>query len=346
MDFNKLCFSINITAKEAMGHINDIAIPNMALFIVDVTHTLMGSVSDGDIRRGLLNGLNLNDPILKFMNVNAKHFMLGDDNYDKAKLFKTQGIRFIPLIDSTDRIINLIDLDQHKSLIPADAIIMAGGIGSRLKPLTDNTPKPMLLVGDKPIIIRNIDRLKEFGIDDIYITVRYLKEKLISGLSDIVNIDKFISEDKPLGTIGAVKLIPKLMNDNIILMNSDILTNIDFEDFYNNYRETNADIQIATIPYSVTIPYGVVEIDHSNSVTSLKEKPKYTYYTNAGIYIFKKKMLDHIPADQKFDATDLIDLAIKLGHKVTSYPLYCYWLDIGRHEDYYKAQEDVKHIDF
>jgi dTDP-glucose pyrophosphorylase len=347
MNYKKLCLSSNYTAKEAMKEINRLGIPNLALFITDEHEKLVGAISDGDIRRGLLDGKELNLPVTQFMNAQAKYFLKGENNYEKFEKFKSLGIRFIPILNADLSIIDLLDLDQYKAQLPIDAVIMAGGRGERLSPMTDSVPKPMLNVGDKPIIKWNIDRLKEYGITNIYITVRYLKDVIKSGLKEDITENNFISEDAPLGTIGSIKLIPKFYKDHILLMNSDVLTNIDFEEFYKNFIETKADLQIATIPYNVTIPYGVVEInEQSQSVTHLKEKPRYTYYTNAGIYIFKKDLIDLIPSNVRFDATDFVELLIKNNYNVVSFPMYCYWLDIGQPEDFYKAQEDVKHIEF
>ena len=153
----------------------------------------------------------------------------------------------------------------------------------------------------------------------------------------------FVKEDKPLGTIGAITLVSNFYHDVILVMNSDLLTNIDFEDFYESFTKSNADAALATTAYNVNIPYAVVETEYGY-ITALKEKPTYTYYSNAGIYLFKKELLQLIPRNTHFNATDFIDSIIKAGKKVYSYPMLDYWLDIGRHEDFQKAQEDIKHL--
>jgi len=247
-----------------------------------------------------------------------------------------------------DVISNVINLRLHRSYLPIDAVIMAGGKGQRLRPLTETTPKPLLKVGDTPIIERNIDRLGIYGIDDINISVNYLGEQLESYFGDGshkgLNIN-YVWEDSPLGTIGAVSKIQEFQNDYILVMNSDLLTNIDFESFFMDFLEADADLSILSIPYTVDIPYAVLETDNQR-IISLKEKPRYTYYSNGGIYLMKKEVLDRIPKGEFFNATDLIEELIEDNKFVKTYPLVDYWLDIGNHDDFKKAQSDVHRIKF
>jgi NDP-sugar pyrophosphorylase family protein len=225
---------------------------------------------------------------------------------------------------------------------------MAGGRGERLKPLTDETPKPLLLVGDKAIIKHNIDRLVSFGVDDFWISVRYLGEKIkhfVGNGSDIGIRIQYLDEVDALGTIGSLSLIPEFEHDYVLVTNSDILTNLDYEKFFLNFLESNADFSVATIPYNVNVPYAVLETKE-NIVSNFKEKPTYTYFANAGIYIMKKEICKMVPKNEFFDATDLLESLINKGFKVTSYPLRGYWLDSGKHDDYKKAQADIDFITF
>ncbi|MNM72326.1 D-glycero-alpha-D-manno-heptose 1-phosphate guanylyltransferase [compost metagenome] len=226
---------------------------------------------------------------------------------------------------------------------------MAGGEGKRLRPLTEKTPKPLLLVGEKPIIEYNIDRLKEVGVHTINISINYLGDQLEQYFGDGSQKDiriNYVRETKPLGTIGSVLLVEDFDHEDIIIMNSDLLTNIDFNDFFKTYQEAKADMIVATTSYHVDVPYAVLEVSENNAVKSLKEKPRYTYYSNAGIYILKKNLLSMIPQDKFFDITDLMDRIIEMDLKLVTYPINGYWLDIGKHEDFKKAQEDIKHIKF
>ena len=170
-----------------------------------------------------------------------------------------------------------------------------------------------------------------------------LRDYFKDGSSKFLNI-KYVQEGKPLGTIGSILLVEDFKHDDIIVMNSDLLTNIDFADFYKLYKAKDADMAVAATTYNVDIPYAVLEVDNSNMVKSLKEKPRYTFYSNAGIYILKKKLLKMIPHNAYFDITDLMEKILELKLKLVTYPINGYWLDIGKHEDLKKAQEDIKHI--
>lgn len=348
-DFNRYTFSENLTAREALQLINEIAVPNMAIFIINETKQLIGSLTDGDIRRGLLKELTIDAPVKGFMNPNSKYFVDKEDNFEKVQKYKDAGMRFVPVINSDKKIIKIIDLDKLRSMIPVDAILMAGGKGERLKPLTNNVPKPMLKIGGTPIIIRNIERLADYGVSNFHVSVRHLADEIENGITNhkIENAKlHFVKEHKPLGTIGAVKLIREFENNIILLMNSDLLTNIDFHDFYKKFIESGSDMQVATVPYHIDVPYAIMDINDDNEVLSFREKPRYTYYSNAGIYLFKKELIDFIPDNDAFDATHFMESVISNNKKLTSYPILGYWLDIGRIEDFYKAQEDINHIKF
>ncbi|WP_222535550.1 nucleotidyltransferase family protein [Pedobacter polysacchareus] len=319
------------------------------LFVVNDDNKLVGSLTDGDIRRGLLNGLEISHSIADFMNNNFKYLKSSEDNITLIKEYKNNGISLIPLIDDNFQLLEILDLTITKTILPVAALIMAGGKGERLKPLTEQTPKPMLKIGNKPIIEYNIDRLIAYGIKDIFISVKYLKEQVINhfgnGSSKGVNI-YYIEEDEPLGTLGALSLIENLHYEDILVMNSDLLTNIDFEDFYQFYMQENASMALASIPYKVNIPYAVLET-FEHKVASFTEKPDYIYYSNGGIYLMKVALRDMFVKGSYFNATDLMDKVIAdERHSLVHFPLLGYWLDIGKHQDYLKAQEDVKHINF
>lgn len=283
------------------------------------------------------------------MNTNPHYLRNGENNSLKLNEFKTKNLQIIPVLRKTDKVIcNVINLRMHRSYLPVDAVIMAGGQGQRLRPLTENTPKPLLKVGGTPIIERNIDRLAMYGIDDISISVNYLGEQLEShfgnGSAKGIRM-QYIWETEPLGTIGAISKVDNFTNDHILVMNSDLLTNIDFEDFFHDFIQNKADFSVLSLPYKVDVPYAVLETDNGQ-IKSLKEKPSYTYYSNGGIYLMKKELLNRIPENAHFNATDLIEALIEEGKHVRSYPMLGYWLDIGNHDDFIKAQNDVTHIQF
>jgi len=340
--------NVNQEARVALRAL-DILPDNVSrtLFVINNSDEVVGSLTDGDIRRGLLNGLEISFPIGSFMNTSFKYLRSSDNNLDLIKCFRKADINLIPLIDDHFRLLEVLDLKKTTTMIPVAALIMAGGRGERLRPLTDHQPKPMLKVGDKPIIEHNIDRLISYGIKDFFISVKYLKEHIMDYFGDGsgkgINI-RYIEESEALGTLGALSLIGELKYEDILIMNSDILTNIDIEDFYEFYKEQNASMALASIPYHITIPYAVLEtVDHQ--VAAFKEKPSYTYFSSGGIYLMKFKLKDFIKKGDFFNATDMMDLVISdKDQSLVHYPLLGYWLDIGRYSDYTKAQEDIKHI--
>lgn len=316
------------------------------LFVVDESNVIKGSVTDGDIRRGLLTGREISESIALFMNSDFIVVKQDEDIVAKIAEAKKKRIFFFPIVDENNRIVKILDLNAINTVIPATAVIMAGGRGERLRPLTDNTPKPMLLVGDKPIIEHNIDRLIRYGITEIIISVRYLSQAIIDYLGDGTSKGisiSYIHEDEPLGTIGALGKIKNIRNDHILLMNSDVLTNIDFEDFYTHYLDNQSAMCVASTPYQVQVPYAVLDIKE-NQIVSFIEKPNYTYYSNGGIYFLNKKLQADIPVNEFYNATDLMQFLISQGQKVIHYPMLNYWLDIGKHQDLLRAQEDIKHL--
>ncbi len=335
------------TIKEALEKLNALA-PDAILFVTTAESKLLGSLTDGDVRRGLLNGYSIEDKVDKFIQPNPRFIQRGNYTIQQIIDYKENHYRILPVVDKDKKVVSIINLRFSKSYLPVDAVIMAGGRGERLKPLTDVIPKPLLNIGDKSIIEHNLDRLINFGIDDFWISVRYLgdkiKEKLGDGASKGVSI-KYIDEEHALGTIGAVSLVPTFEHDYILLTNSDVLTNLDYEHFFLDFINSGSDFAVATIPYNVNVPYAILETN-SNLIKGFKEKPTYTYFANAGIYLMKKEICQKIPHNQFYNATDLLDHLIANNYKVTSYPLRGYWLDIGKPDDYKKAQEDIRYINF
>lgn len=334
------------TIKQALEIIDRLA--GTTLFVVDENQIMIGTLTDGDIRRGLIKGLEINSEIKTLMSKNFKFLTHNIFSLETINDIKNAKIDIVPVLTSDKKIIDVVDFREIQSVIPVEAIIMAGGKGSRLSPLTLTTPKPLLKIGNKPIIEYNIDRLIKFGIKKIYISVNYLKEQLIEYFGDGSNKGIeiiYIEEEIITGTLGSVTYVEIFKTNDILVMNSDLLTNINFEDLYQTHIENNSVMTLATVPYDVTIPYGVVETEKSN-VISLKEKPTYTYYSNAGIYIIKSSLTKEIPQKEFYNATDLINKLLTEKEKVTNYPIRNYWLDIGKPKDFEKAQEDIKHIKF
>ena len=311
---------------------------SQTLFVLN-KQKLVGTLTDGDVRRGLLRGHNLSSSVNLFMNIDFKFINQNQIDLDTISSIKKLKIKLLPILDDQNRIVELIDLSKKITKLPVSAVLMAGGLGSRLRPLTNNTPKPMLTVGDKPIIEHNIDRLIEYGIDEIYISVNYLKEQIIDyfgdGTSKGVSI-KYIIEDRPMGTIGALSMIKKVSNSTILLMNSDILTDANLELMYRNFIKSRKKMMILSIPYTIDIPYAVIEtID--DKVLDFKEKPSITYHTNGGMYLLNSSSISKIPKNSFYNATDLMQKF--LNSDLVHYSHKGNWIDIGRPEDFKLSQE-------
>lgn len=329
----------------ALKQLNKLHNASMTLFVTNEDGRLIGSVTDGDIRRALIEGISLESEVTKATQSNFQYISDIED-VKKIRDLRARKITLVPILDKKGHLRDIIDLTTFKSKLPIDAVLMAGGKGERLRPLTLTTPKPLLQIGGKPIIDHNIDSLINYGVTNISVTVNYLRDQLISHYSSPkpsgVKIE-CVSEQQFLGTIGALKLVKEFYNDTILVMNSDLLTDIDFEDFYLHFKEHDAMMSAAAIPYTISIPYGIFDLEGRN-IKGVAEKPVYNLYANAGIYLIKKEALKYIPENQVFNATDLIDALTTNGQTIIRYPLSSLWIDIGTPEEYKKAQELIKHL--
>lgn len=331
--------------KDALVAINEITHDGESLIVVNEAHQMVGSLTDGDIRRGLIAGAELKDSVYKIMHRDFKY--IKQEEYDVAHLksFRNRRIMFIPILDEEKHVVNVVNLNKFKSKLPIDAVLMAGGKGERLRPLTEKTPKPLLEVGGKCIIDHNVDRLISYGVEHINVTVNYLAEHLEEHFAtprDGVQVRTF-REPKFLGTIGSIKFVDTFYNDTILVMNSDLFTNIDYEDFFLHFQQNDAEMSVAAVPYNISIELGILDLDGRN-IKGLLEKPKYNYYANAGIYLIKKRALAEIPENTFFHATHLVEKLIAQGKKVIRYPLNGTWIDIGTPQEYQKAKDLVKHL--
>lgn len=348
LHYTKRLIQKHASIMDALAVLNQIAIEPIA-FVVDQNRKLLGSLTDGDIRRGLLKGLSLNDSVESIIQENPVFIFKNKYRVEDIVAYKKKNFMVLPVVDKDMQIVNVISLRRLRSYLPLDVVIMAGGRGERLRPLTDSLPKPMLEISGNPIIEHNINRLSEYGVDDFWISINYLgdiiKGYLGNGENKNIQIE-YVNEDKPMGTIGSVQKIKNFKHDHVLIMNSDILTNIDYEHFYLDFIKESADLSVVSILYKVSIPYAVLE-NNERTITGFAEKPTYTYYSNGGIYLVKRELLEkYIPESTFFNATDLIQTMVENGHKVISYHMAGYWLDIGKHEDFKKAQDDFKSIRF
>ena len=331
---------------DALRQINILAPEPLVLFVVDEDNRMVGTLTDGDSRRALIAGVSVNDPIEKVIHRNFNFLRKGvDDDVQHLHEQKVKKMKLVPILDEDNHIVEIVNLDKYITRLPIDAVLMAGGKGERLRPLTEKSPKPLLPVGDKCIIDHNIDRLISYGVEHLNVTVNYLGEQIEEHFAEPRNGVKVncYREPKFLGTIGSIKFVENIYNDTVLVMNSDLFTNIDYEDFFLHFQLHDAEMSVAAIPYNVSIEFGILDLD-GRDIKGLIEKPKYNYYANAGIYLIKKRALAEIPEDTFFHATHLIEKLISQGKKVIRYPLNGTWIDIGTPQEYAKAKDLVKHL--
>jgi GTP:adenosylcobinamide-phosphate guanylyltransferase len=281
----------NESVRDALRRLDQLA-SDAILFVANENNKLIGSLTDGDLRRGFIKGLGFEDSILDFIQPNPSFIREHENAVNKLEEYNKRNFKIVPVLNNENQIVDIVNFKTRITIIPADALLMAGGEGKRLRPLTEHTPKPLLKVGDKPIIEYNIDRLAQVGIKNIHLSINYLGEQLENyfgdGSTKNLNI-RYIKETKPMGTVGSVLLAEKLEHEDVLIMNSDLLTNIDFADFYKTFKASDADMAVAATSYNVDIPYAILETDDAQRVRSLKEKPRYTYFSNAGIYLLEEK---------------------------------------------------------
>lgn len=334
------------TLLNALSQITDIVGEPLVLFVVDGRQRMVGTLTDGDIRRALIRGIGVDHPVSEAMHRDFNFLRKGvNDDVDNLRRQRDLKMKLVPILDENDRIVEIVNLEKYHTKLPVDAVLMAGGKGERLRPLTEKTPKPLIKIGDKCIIDYNIDNLLSYGLKHISVTVNYLREQIEEHFSvprDGVKIAT-VREPQYLGTIGSIRFVETFYNDTILVMNSDLFTNIDYEDFYLHFKQNDADMSVAAVPYVVKVPYGVFNLE-GRDIKGVTEKPTISYYANAGIYLIKRERLDLIPQNEFFNATDFMELLIAKGYKVIRYPISGYWIDIGQHDELERAREIAKHI--
>ena len=313
---------------------------------------LLGTITDGDIRRHILSGGSLDSSVHDVMNKEPITALASMSDNFLRQLFITNNIRGIPLVDQSNKFIKIIykkNVNSNQNMLDertfGAAIIMAGGEGMRLRPLTLDTPKSMVEINGIPLLERQISKLKGIGVPTIYLAVNYLKDVIKdyfgNGESYGVNI-KYVNETMRLGTAGALSLIPDFdFNQPILVMNGDILTSSDFSHIYHFHLENKADITVTAKDYHIEIPYGVIQYE-GVKIKSIKEKPSQRFFCNAGIYVLSAEIINNINSNKFLNMTDVIDQCIGDGANVSVFPLHEYWSDIGTERDLHAARSKFK----
>lgn len=319
-----------------------------ALLLCDDDRVFRGLLTDGDVRRAILRGISFDKPCETIANMSpvvAPQDCTPNEALSLMDHSREFVLNHLPVVDEERRLTGLLlrsDFVTNERLA-LSAVIMAGGFGTRLKPLTDGLPKPMLPMGGRPLLELTIQRLRDAGIRRVNVTTHYLAEAITSHFGDgkAFNVEiSYVNEDRPLGTAGSLKFMQEC-DDPLLVINGDILTEVDFRTMLSYHREHGADATVGVRQYDLQLPYGVVDCDGPR-VRSVQEKPTLKFLVNAGIYLIEPTVRRYIPSGHRFDMTDLIDRLVDKGRHVVSFPIVEYWLDIGQKADYERAQQYVR----
>lgn len=335
------------TIAEAMRRIERAG--TRALLICDEERRLLALLTDGDVRRAILADVPLERQCIAIAKTDP---MVARADVTRREALEIMGrgpaelvVNELPVVNDDGTVVGLLlrsDLDSDY-LPELSAVIMAGGFGKRLMPLTENTPKPMLPVGDRPLLERTIDRLREAGVQRVAISTHHLANRIIDhfgdGAAHGVELG-YLSEDQPLGTAGALRLLGDVRVPMVVI-NGDVLTGVDFRGMLAYHREHDAAVTVGVRRCELQIPYGVLECD-GPLIRGVLEKPRQSFLINAGVYLIEPSALECIPEGRRFDMTDLMAALIADGKRVVSFPILEYWLDIGQPADYEQAQVDIR----
>ena len=347
-----ICIGPKSSLREAIACINRHE-AQIAL-VVDDEDRLVDTVTDGDIRRAILSGMDLDAPVKTLRSRRTRSpypqpvtAHKDTEPSDLLRLMEERCVRQVPLLDDEQRVVGLSTLREllKSDSLPLQAVVMAGGYGSRLRPLTEDVPKTMLRVGDRPLLESIVEQLRESGIKRLHLATHYKGDVIARHFGDGRDFGveiQYVEEDKPLGTAGALCLLGST-EDPVLVVNGDILTRVDFRAMLEFHTDHAADMTVAVRRYESQIPYGVIDSDGVN-VLRVAEKPYVSHFINAGIYLLDPKVCQCIPNGQSYDMTELINKLVADGRRVISFPVHEYWLDIGRIEEYQKAQQEYHQV--
>ena len=346
-NWRKVILKLNDTMQSAIMVMNEGSGGSFRIvMVVDENERLIGTVTDGDIRRGLIKRLSMDTVITKIMSTNPTVAFEGDDKQQIFSKMKEFDLLSIPIIDRNRKIIGIETLNNllAKSKYDNPVLLMAGGFGERLKPLTEDLPKPLLKLGEKPILEHILEQFIASGFHDFYISTHYMAEKLKKHFGDGSNWNvsiKYIHEKEPLGTAGALGLLPSdLPKLPILVMNGDLLTKINFEHLLSFHYKNNGIATMCVREYDFRVPYGVVS-GNEHVVTNIVEKPMHKFFVNAGIYVFHPSLINSIDKGVYIDMPQFLQKQIDNSKIINMFPVHEYWIDIGRMEEFERAQEEI-----
>lgn len=344
INWQKVVIEPSLSIKEALKVIDR---ETLRVALVVKNNSLIGMVTDGDVRRGILGGIELTAPVSSIMNRSPISASCSLSSNELKMLMQSRKILSLPLIDDDNQLVGLKTLHETLTIEKRKnpVFIMAGGFGTRLKPLTDNCPKPMLKIGNKPMLETLLNSFKSYGFYKFYISTHYLPEIIVDYFGDGSQFGveiTYVHEETPLGTGGALSLLPDtLPKEPLIMINGDILTNVNFLKVLDFHDKQNSDATMCVRDYEVKIPFGVIE-GEGNEISAMVEKPTYRYFVNAGIYVVSHNIISSLPKNERLDMPSLFKMKQQEGLKTLKFPIHEYWLDVGRHDDFKKAQVDIQ----
>jgi len=349
-DLTNMCVGPDVSIHQALIQME--YSPKGIVLVVDADGKLLNTVTDGDVRRAILANVSLDEPVKVLLDrkvgtpqAQPVTAPFDSDGSTQLGLLQQHSISQLPLLDQDNRVVALVTRDEFMpdEGAPLQAVIMAGGLGTRLRPLTEDLPKPMLPMGDRPLMEIIIQKLQEAGVKQVNVAVHHKHQKIIEHFGDGREFGvelTYVTEDRPLGTAGSLGLM-KSPDQTVLVINGDILTQVDFRAMLAYHREHAADLTVAVQWYDLQVPYGVVECE-GPLVRRLSEKPSFKFLVNAGIYLLEPGVYGFIPEGEPYDMTDLIQRLVDEGLQVVAFPIREYWIDIGKHEDYASAQEHLR----
>ena len=345
-NYKNILLNPNSTIREALKIIDSGAMK--IAIVIDENEKLLGTITDGDIRRGLLGTLGLDDTIESIIFKTPTVCKIDDTKEKILEIAIEKKLYQIPIVDNHGKLVGIEEVDEllKPKKKTNKVVLMVGGLGTRLRPLTENTPKPMLKVGDKPILETIILNFKKYGFTEIILSVSYkshvIEDYFADGSKFGVNIE-YIHEEKRMGTAGALSLVREKLNEPFFVMNGDLLTNINFEHMMDYHISNNSTATMGVREYDFQVPYGVVNVDGIN-IKNIEEKPVHSFYVSGGVYVLDSKVLDFIPENEFFDMPTLFEKVIEQNLKSISFPIREYWLDIGRMEEFEKANNEYHEV--
>jgi dTDP-glucose pyrophosphorylase/CBS domain-containing protein len=345
-----LFMSAEAPIKEAIVVIDRSRRLGVAL-VVDAAGRLVNTLTDGDVRRGILAGLSLEAPVAQLLEIKRRMphpdpvvAPAGSSRDERLRIMMDNAVRQLPVVDSAGRVVAIEAMSEllEEPCGPLKAVVMAGGLGRRLRPLTENTPKPMLPIGGRPVMELLVERLRRAGVRQLHVSTHFHSEKIIDHFGDGSGFGiqiNYLEEDDPLGTAGALGLMPVPESD-VLVLNGDLVTEVDFTAMFDYHRQNRAVLTMGIRAYEHVVPYGVVELREAY-VQRIREKPTQACFVNAGMYVLAPEAFSYVRRAEHLDMPELIERLLAAGRAVVGFPIREKWIDIGQYVDYARANGEA-----